>query len=82
MEEEAEEEVGTGEGVVLLLRTLTGAGTRNTSTEEATAVTGEEAAPLSIRKIASTVLVIVMKRGRKSTDVATLLALQDDGNME
>ena len=77
-----EEEEGTGAGAVLLLRTLTGAGTRNTSAEEATAVRGEGAAALSIRKIASTVLVIVMKRGRKSTDVATLLALQDDGNME
>lgn len=81
-EEEAEVEVGTEEGVVLLLRTHTGADTRNTSAEEVTAATGEGAAPLSTRKIVSTVLVIVMKRGRKSIDAATLLALQDDGNME
>ena len=80
--EEAEEEEDTEGGVDLLLKTLTDAGTRNTRGEEVTAVRGEEAAPLSTRKIASTVLVIAMKRGRKSTGAATLLALQDDGNME
>ena len=74
---EAVEEAITG-GVDLPLRIPTGEDTKNTREEEVTAAT--EVVLLSLRRIGSTVLAIVTKRGRKNTEEVILRTLEDDGN--
>ena len=77
-----EEEDIIGE-VVLHLRILTDADIKDTKEEEATAVT-EIGVALLKRKIASTVLATVTKRGRKSIieEAILLMRVEDDGTME
>ena len=78
--EEEEIEEAIAEGVALPLKTHTDEDTKSTKEEEATAATGTEVALQSQRKIENTDLAIETKRGRKNTEEAFLLILEDDGS--